>query len=85
MFDKNSFFNTILGFIPDRDYKDYGIEYYNEKNRNFSLIKKININCDCVDGSVLNGVRQPTLINFVLDKQSGYKVFCKPETKHYQK
>ena len=41
--------------------------------------------CDAIDGSVVNGVRQPILHSFVLDKPSGYKVFCEPETVHYKK
>ena len=38
-----------------------------EKNRDFSTIDKIHLKCDCIDGSVLNGVRQPILFSFVLD------------------
>ena len=34
---------------------------------------------------VQDGVRQPILFSFVLDKPSGYKVFCEPETIHYKK
>ena len=34
---------------------------------------------------VVNGLRQPKLYSFVLDKPSGYKVFCEPETIHYKK
>ena len=30
-------------------------------------------------------MRQPILSSFVLDKPSGYKVFCEPETIHYKK
>ena len=41
--------------------------------------------CDVIDGSVVDGVRQPILYSFVLDKPSGYKVFCEPETIHYKK
>ena len=41
--------------------------------------------CDCIDGSVLNGIRQKILFSFVLDKLPGYKVFCEPETIHYKK
>ena len=41
--------------------------------------------CDAIDGSIVNGVRQPILYSFVLDKPSGYKVFCEPETIHYKK
>ena len=39
----------------------------------------------CIDGSIQDGVRQPILFSFVLDKPSGYKVFSEPETIHYKK
>ena len=82
-FDEKSFFNTILGFSSHWDYKNISsddCEYYSEKNTDLSIIDKIHINCDCSDGSVLNGVRQPKLYSFVLDRPPGYKVFCQPET-----
>ena len=41
--------------------------------------------CDVIDGSVVNGLRQPILYSFVLDKPSGYKIFPEPETIHYKK
>ena len=41
--------------------------------------------CDVVDGSVVNGLRQPILYSSLLDKLPGYKVFCEPETIHYKK
>ena len=41
--------------------------------------------CDCIDGSIQDGVRQPISYSFVLDKPSGYKVFCKPKTIYYKK
>ena len=40
--------------------------------------------CDVIDGSVVNGLRQPVLYSFVLDKKPGYKVFSEPETIHYK-
>ena len=40
---------------------------------------------DNIDGSVVNGLRQPILYSFVLDKLPGYKLFCEPETIHYKK
>ena len=40
--------------------------------------------CDCIDGSIQDGVRQTILFSFLLDKPSGYKVFCQPETIHYK-
>ena len=37
-----------------------------------------------MDGSVVNGSRQ-LLFSLLLDKASGCKVFCEPETIHYKK
>ena len=52
---------------------------------NLNTIDKIHLKCDCIDGSIQDGARQPILFSFVLDKPSGYKVFCEPETIHYKK
>ena len=41
--------------------------------------------CDCIDGSIQNGLREPILYSFVLNKLPGYKVFSEPETIHYKK
>ena len=41
--------------------------------------------CDVVDGSVINGLGQPMLFSFVLDKPPGNKVFCELEILHYKK
>ena len=41
--------------------------------------------CDAIDGSIQDGLRQPILFSFVLDKPSGYEVFCQPETIHYKR
>ena len=38
------------------------------------------MNCDVIKGSIINGVQQPILCGFHLDKPPGYKVFCEPET-----
>ena len=83
-FDDKSLFSTVLGFTPGWDYKHYN-EYISQKIVNLSTKNKIHLKCDVIDGSVLNGVRQPILYSFVLDKLPGYKVFCEPETIHYKK
>ena len=90
-FDEKPFFNTLLGFAPFCDYKptiaihaeSTGV-YTSEKNLNLNTIKKIHLKCDRFDGSIQNGLRQPILLSFVLDKLSGYKIFCEPETIHYK-
>ena len=83
-FDEKSFFSTILGFTPGWDYKHYN-QYLSQKIVNLSNTNKIHLKCDAINGSVVNGIRQTILYSFVLDKPSGYKVFCEPETIHYKK
>ena len=88
-FDKKSFFITLLGFEPYWDYKPIYSNhphiptvYISEKILNLSTTNKIHLKCDIIDGSVVNGLRQPILYSFVLDKLPGYKVFCESETIH---
>ena len=92
-FDDKSFFHTLLGFDSYWDYKptiaihaDFPGVYTNDKDiLNLNTINKIHLKCDAIDGSIQDGLRQPILFSFVLDKPSGYKVFCQPETIHYKK
>ena len=68
------FFCTILGFTSGWDYKHHN-EYTSQKIVNLSSTNKIHLKCDVIDGSVVNGLRQPILLftdyNFVLDKPAG--------------
>ena len=82
--DEKSFFSTILGFTSGWDYKHYN-QYLSQKIVNLSSTIKVHLKCDCIDGSIQDGIRQPILFSFVLDKPSGCKVFCEPETIHYKK
>ena len=92
-FDEKSCFHTLLGFTPYWDYKPTNSdrdaipgEYTSDKIiLNLNTIKKIHLKCDCIQGSIVDGKRKPILFSFVLDKPSGYKVFCEPETIHYKK
>ena len=91
-FNKKSFFHTLLGFAPHWDYKptngvnsDSAGVYISDKILNLNTINKIHLKCDCIDGSLQDGVRQPILYSFVIDKKPGYKVFSEPETIHYKK
>ena len=89
---RNRFFHTLLKFDPYWAYKPTNVfnsiapgTYINDSVLNLNTINKVFPNCDCIDGSIQDGVRQPILSSFVLDKPSGYKVFCEPETIHYKK
>ena len=81
---KKSFSHTLLGHDPYFDYKAPGV-YTSDKILNLNTTNKINLKCDCIHGSIQDGIRQPILYSFVLDKPSGYKIFSEPETIHYEK
>ena len=83
-YDEKSFFSTVFCFTPGWDYKHYK-QYISQKILNLRNTNKIHLKFVVVDGSVVNGTRQPILYSFVLDKPSGYKVICEPETIHYKK
>ena len=91
-FDRQSFFHTLLGFSPYWDYKPSnsnhvlipGVYPSDKIILNLNTIDKIYLKRDCIDGSIQDGVRQPILFIFVLDKPSGHKVFSEPETIHYK-
>ena len=46
---------------------------------------KLHLKSDVIDGSVVNGIREPIFFSFILDRPSGYKVFHQPETVLYKK
>ena len=73
-----------MGFIPYWDYKSPGV-YNSDKILNLNTTIKIHLKCDCIDGSVVNGISQPIVYSFVLDTKPGYKIFSEPETVHYKK
>ena len=70
-FDDKSFFSTDVGFTPGLDYKHYN-KYTSQKFVNLASTNKIHLKCDVNDGSVVNGIRQPILYSFILDKPAGY-------------
>ena len=59
-FDKKSFFHILLGHDPYFDYKVPGV-YTSDKILNLNTTNKIHLKCDCIDGSIQDGVRQPIL------------------------
>ena len=64
-FDEKSLFYTLLGFTPYWDYKPTnafnadspGVYTSDKIILNLSTIDKILLKCDCIDGSVQDGVR----------------------------
>ena len=81
-----------MGFTPYWDYKptnaihaDSPGVYTSDKVLNLSRTDKIPLKFDIIDGSGANGIGQPIIFSFILDKPAGYKVFCEPEAFHFKK
>ena len=91
-FSEKSSFKRKLGFTSYWDYNptktihvhNAGV-YTSEKVLNLSSTNKIHLKCYVFDGSPVDGLRQPILYSFVLNKLPVYKVFSEPETIHYKK
>ena len=94
IFTEKSFFYTILGFTRSRSYPLDDIEgfyqliersYESDKPINFNGIDKIHLKCDCVQGSIVNGVREPILFSFALSSPPGHKIHIEPRVKLFKK
>ena len=59
--------------------------YTSQKIVNLSTTNKTKLKSDVIDGSILDGLRQPKLFSFTLDKRVGYKVFYEREAIHKKK
>ena len=66
----NSELNILLGFTN----KEYpaGI-HRSEKPVMITTTDKVHLKCDCVDGSIVNGIREQILFSFNLSAPPGYK------------
>ena len=91
-FDEKSFLYTLLGLISFWDCKptnaihvDSPGVYTSDKVLNLITLNKIQFRCDVNEGKIQNGLRQPIMFSFVLDKKPCCKVFCEPETIHFKK
>ena len=94
LFTNKSFFYTILGYTQSHQGPLNDIEGFHQilagsykSNRpvNITGIDKIHLKCDCIQGSIMNGVREPILYSFALSSPPGYKVFKEPRAKLFKK
>ena len=78
----NSKLNELLGFT---------MEYYiqgthiSEKPVMITTTDKVHLKCDCVDGSIVNGIREQILFSFNLSAPPGYKIIKEPNIILYKK
>ena len=59
--------------------------YKSEKPINITSIDKVHLKCDCIDGSIVNGVRQPILNSSALDQPLGHKMYKNRESRFLKK
>ena len=94
IFTNKSFFYTILGFTQSHQGPLIDIEgfyqilpgsYKSDKPINITGIDKVHLKCNVVDGSIVNGVREPILYSFALDQPPGHKIYKEPKVKLFKK
>ena len=94
IFTNKSFFYTILGFTQSHSYPLDEIDgfyqlipgsYKTDKPINITGIDKAHLKCNCIDGSIVNGVREPILYSFALDQPPGHKIYKEPNVKLFKK
>ena len=90
---KRSFFYTILDFTQSRSYPLDDIDshyqiiagsYKSDKPINITRIDKIHLKCDCIQGSIVNGIREPILFSFALSSPPGHKIYKEPRVKLFK-
>ena len=93
-FTKKSFFYVILGFTQSHSGELGDIEgfvqlipgsYISDRPINISGIDKIHLKCDCIQGSIVNGTREPILYSYALSSPPGHKIFTEPRVKLFKK
>ena len=94
IFTEKSFFYTILGYTQSRSYPLEDIDghyqiiagsYTSDRPINITGIDKIHLKCDCIQGSIVNGIREPILYSFGLNTPPGYRIYKEPRVKLFKK
>ena len=94
IFTEKSFFYTILGFTRSRFYPLDVIDgfhqfiaglYEGDRLINITGIDKVHLKCDCINGSIVNGIREPILYSFSLSLPPGRKIYKEPRVKLFKK
>ena len=91
---KKSLFYVILGFTQSHSGEIGDIEgfvqlipgvYKGDRPINITGIDKMHLKCDCIQGSIVNGVREPILFSFALSSPPGQKIYKEPRIKLFKK
>ena len=94
IFTEKSFFYTFLGFTQSRSYPLDDIEgfyqilpgsYQSNKPASIAGIDKVYLKCDCIQGLIVNCIREPILYSFALSSPPGHKIYKEPRFKLFKK
>ena len=89
-----SFLYTILGFTRLRSYPLDDIDgfhqliagsYTSDNPINITGIDKVHLKCDCIQGSIVNGIREPIFYSIALDQPPDHKIYKQPTVKLLKK
>ena len=59
--------------------------YKGDKPFNITGIDKVHLKADCIQRSIMNGVREPILFSFALSSPPGHKIYKEPRLKLFKK
>ena len=94
IFTNKSFFYTKLGFTQSHQGPLNDIEgfyqilpgsYKSDRPINSTGIDKSHLKCNCIQGSIVNGIREPILYSFALCSPPGHKIYKEPRVKLFKK
>ena len=94
IFTEKSFFYTILGFTQSNQgplneiegfYQKLPGTYQSNKPISITGTDKVHLKCDCIQGSIVNGIREPILYSFALSAPPRHKIYKEPKVKLFKK
>ena len=94
IFTEKSFFYTILGFTQSHShplddiggyYQLIAGSYKRDRPINITGIDKIHLKCDCIQGSIVKGIREPILYSFALSSPPAHKIYKESRVKLFKK
>ena len=94
LFTEKSFFYRILGSTRSHSYPLDDLDgfyqliagsYKSDKPINIIGVDKIYLKCDCIQASIVNGIREPILYSFALSWPPGLKIYEEPKVKLFKK
>ena len=59
-------------------------DYKKDTRISNTAIDKLDFKCDCISGSFANGINEPILFSFALDKPPRQKIFKEPKIRLFE-